>query len=40
MDGFFHSHITVADRERAFGGHLEKGTRVLYLCNIVLAELA
>lgn len=39
MEGVIHSHIAVSDRERAFGGHLEKGTRVLYLCGLVLAEL-
>jgi uncharacterized protein len=39
IEGGLHSHILVADRDRAFGGHLDEGTRVLYLCNLVLAEL-
>lgn len=37
--GEIHAHITVADLEKSFGGHLEPGCRVLYLCDVVLAEL-
>lgn len=37
--GEIHAHITVADLEKSFGGHLEPGCRVLYLCDLVLAEL-
>ncbi len=36
-----HLHVTVSDTERAYGGHLEPGCRVLYLAEIridVLSE--
>jgi uncharacterized protein len=34
-----HVHITVSNEERALGGHLEEGTVVLYLCEIVIRRL-
>jgi len=34
-----HLHMTVGDAEYAYAGHLEPGCRVLYLCEIVIAEL-
>ncbi|MEW6045452.1 MAG: PPC domain-containing DNA-binding protein [Bacillota bacterium] len=37
-DGEIHAHIAVADLERGFGGHLEPGCRVLYLCDVVIGE--
>ena len=33
-----HLHITVSDHEYAYAGHLEPGCRILYLCEIVIAE--
>ena len=38
-DGSPHLHMTVGDDERAYAGHLEHGCRVLYLAEIVIAEL-
>jgi predicted DNA-binding protein with PD1-like motif len=36
-----HLHATVADREgRAYGGHVEPGTAVLYLAEVVVGELS
>ena len=37
--GQIHAHITFSDLERSFGGHLEPGCRVLYLCDVVIGEL-
>lgn len=37
-DGKVHAHITFSDRERAMGGHLEEGCRILTFGVIVLAE--
>ena len=34
-----HLHCTVSDSEKAYAGHLEKGCRVLYLCEVVIQEL-
>ena len=31
-----HCHVVLTDKDRAFGGHLEKGNRVLSLAEIVL----
>jgi len=33
-----HLHCVVSDHEKAYSGHLEEGCRVLYLCEIVVAE--
>jgi uncharacterized protein len=38
LDGQVHAHITFSDTERAMGGHLEEGCRVLTFAVIVLAE--
>lgn len=35
-DGKIHAHIVISDTEYAYGGHLEPGCRVLYLCEAVL----
>lgn len=35
-DHHVHCHIVLCDRHRAFGGHLEKGCRVLSLAEIAL----
>jgi len=40
-DGQAHLHVTVSDTDRAYGGHLEPGCRVLYLGEVridVLSE--
>lgn len=38
LDGRVHAHITVSNTEKAIGGHLEEGCRVLTFCIIALAE--
>jgi len=38
-NGVPHFHMVVSDNERAYSGHLEEGCRVLYLAEIVIAEL-
>lgn len=40
IDGKPHFHITVSDGQRSFGAHLEHGSRVLYVAEIVVAEIA
>ena len=40
LDGRVHAHITFSNTEKAMGGHLERGCRVLTFSVIVLAELA
>ena len=40
IDGRPHFHITVSDGQRTFGAHLEHGSRVLYVAEIVLGEIA
>jgi predicted DNA-binding protein with PD1-like motif len=37
--GIPHLHMVVSDHEKAYSGHLEEGCRVLYLAEIVIAEL-
>jgi predicted DNA-binding protein with PD1-like motif len=39
IDGRLHPHMTVADREKATGGHIEPGTEVLTFFNVALAVL-
>lgn len=39
IDGRIHAHITIVDTQRAFGGHLEPGTRVFTFAIVTLAEL-
>jgi predicted DNA-binding protein with PD1-like motif len=39
IDGRLHPHITVADLEKAAGGHIEPGTQVLTFLNVALAVL-
>jgi hypothetical protein len=37
--GVPHLHMVVSDHEKAYSGHLEEGCRVLYLAEVVIAEL-
>jgi len=37
-DGEPHLHLTMSGASRAFGGHLEKGCRVLYRAEITIAK--
>ena len=39
MDGRVHAHITLADDQRAFGGHLEPGTEVFTFAIVTLGVL-
>jgi len=39
INGNPHFHIIAADPERTHVGHLEEGTQILYLAEIVLAEI-
>jgi predicted DNA-binding protein with PD1-like motif len=39
IDGRLHPHITLADQEKAAGGHLEPDTHVLTFLNVALAVL-
>ena len=38
-DGEPHIHATISDRNQAYGGHVLKGCRILYLGEIVIQEL-
>jgi len=38
-DGSPHLHMVVSDHQYAYAGHLEHGCRVLYLCEIAIAEM-
>jgi len=38
-NGSPHLHMTVSDHEYAYAGHLEHECKVLYLCEIVIAEI-
>jgi predicted DNA-binding protein with PD1-like motif len=38
-NGKLHAHISVSDSRGTYGGHLELGSPVLYLAEIVLAEI-
>ncbi len=38
LDGRVHAHITFSNTERAMGGHLEEGCKVLTFAVIVLAD--
>ncbi|MDC7225998.1 MAG: DNA-binding protein [Spirochaetales bacterium] len=38
IDGRVHAHIILSDSEKAQGGHLEEGTRVLTFTVIVIME--
>jgi predicted DNA-binding protein with PD1-like motif len=38
IEGRVHAHITFSDTERAMGGHMERGCRVLTFSIIALAE--
>ena len=38
LDGRVHAHITFSNTEKALGGHLEEGCRVLTFSVITLAE--
>ncbi|MDW8033426.1 MAG: DNA-binding protein [Nitrososphaerota archaeon] len=37
-NGKLHAHISVSDRNGTYGGHLEPGSKILYLAEIVIAE--
>jgi len=39
INGYPHLHMVVSDKEKAYGGHLEKGCRILYLGEIVIQEI-
>ncbi|MFW6026289.1 MAG: PPC domain-containing DNA-binding protein [Candidatus Woesearchaeota archaeon] len=36
VEGDLHAHITLSDKDQAYGGHLEPGCKVLYLAEIVI----
>lgn len=38
-DGEPHLHMVVSDTEYAYSGHVEHGCTVLYLCELVIAEI-
>jgi len=40
IDGRIHAHITLADEEKAFGGHLEPGTDVFTFAVVTLGVFA
>ena len=39
MDGRVHAHVSLAERNRVIGGHLEEGMKVLNLAMITVMEL-
>jgi uncharacterized protein len=39
IDGRIHAHITIVDAARAFGGHLEPGTKVFTFAIVTFGEL-
>ena len=38
-DGEPHFHMTFSDLDKTYSGHLENGCEILYLAEIVLAEI-
>ncbi|MGQ9473556.1 MAG: PPC domain-containing DNA-binding protein [Candidatus Caldatribacteriaceae bacterium] len=36
VNGEPHIHVVVSDLKGAYGGHLERGNKVLYLCEVVI----
>ncbi len=38
-NGKLHAHVSVSDGKATYGGHLELGSRILYLAEIVVAEI-
>lgn len=36
VEGNLHAHITLSDKDKAYGGHLEPGCKVLYLAELVI----
>lgn len=40
LDGRVHAHLTLSNTERAIGGHLEEGCRILTFAAITLGDLA
>lgn len=38
-DGKAHLHMVVSDHERAYSGHVERGCKILYLGEVVVAEI-
>jgi predicted DNA-binding protein with PD1-like motif len=39
-NGKLHAHISVSDRNGTYGGHLESGSKILHLAEIVVAEIS
>ena len=39
IDGHIHLHFTASDPDNVYIGHLEPGTKVMYLAEILLAEI-
>jgi predicted DNA-binding protein with PD1-like motif len=40
IDGRIHAHFTMANADKAFGGHLESGTNVFTFATITVGVLA
>jgi predicted DNA-binding protein with PD1-like motif len=40
IDGRVHAHVTLADKDQAFGGHLEKGTNVFTFAVVTIGVLS
>jgi predicted DNA-binding protein with PD1-like motif len=40
IDGRVHAHITLSDTQKALGGHLEEGCRILTFGVVLIAEIA
>ena len=38
-NGSPHLHMLISDKEKAYGGHLEEGCRILYLGEVAILEL-
>jgi predicted DNA-binding protein with PD1-like motif len=38
-DGQAHIHMVVSDKNVAYSGHCEPGCKILYLCEVVIAEI-
>ena len=38
-NGDIHLHMVVSDKDKAYSGHVEHGCQVLYLCELVIAEI-
>ena len=38
IDGRVHAHITISNKDKALGGHMEEGCRILSFGGVILAE--